>query len=122
VRRCALVVLVATTAGCGTAEPGGDITGKTIRYEVEYLGASEDALSHTALNISYSTSDGQQEQAEVSLPWTTVVGTAERGFTASVSAQFNGFGTIMCRIVADDTVIEQRSSTQDAYPVVECRS
>jgi hypothetical protein len=106
-------------AGC--SHFGDDaVTGKTIRYQVEYYGSSVDSLSHSALAITYSTSEGEQEQRNVSLPWTKSIGPATRGFTPSVKAQFNGLGTIICRIVADSDVIVTQTSREDPYAKVAC--
>ena len=92
------------------------------RVAEDELGAfyTQDLASHGALIISYSTGDGQQEQKNVSLPWTKVVGTAKPGFTASVEAQFSGFGTITCRILADSKVIQSRTSAEEPYTAVQC--
>jgi hypothetical protein len=114
------VVLAASVASCGALRPNDDITGKKIRYQVEYTNSPEDLSAHGALRISYSTNDGQQEQKNASLPWTKVVGSAKPGFKATVKAQFGGFGTISCRILADDKVIQSRTSTEQPYPEVEC--
>lgn len=119
-RLALMATLAATLASCGVFRGSDDITGKTIRYQVEYINSPQDALSKDALAISYSTNDGQQEQKNVRLPWTKVVGPAKPGFKASVRAQFNGFGTIICRIVADGAVIEEMVSNEDPYAVVEC--
>ena len=114
------VTLAASVASCGALRPGEDITGKVIRYQVEYTNSPEDLSDHDALSISYSTNDGQQEQTKVSLPWTKVVGSAKPGFKASVKAQFSGFGTIACRIIADNKVIQSRMSAEAPYSEVEC--
>lgn len=113
-----MVSLTATVSACGLG--GGDITGKSIRYQVEYTGAPEDELSHTAVFIRYSTNDGEQEQKLVGLPWTKVVGAARPGFKPSVKAQFYGFGTIACRIVANRKVIVQEMSVEGPYSVAVC--
>jgi hypothetical protein len=118
--RIVAVTLAATIAGCDAVRQSGDITGKSIRYEVEYYGSPEDALSHSALTIRYTTNEGQQEQKDVGLPWTKAVGSAKPGFKASVTAQFSGFGTIACRIVANGKVVKQQTSAEDPYAVVEC--
>ena len=119
-RRVLALVLIASTAGCGSYRGDSDILGKTIRYQVEYYDAPEDAQANSALSIEYSSTEGRQQQSDVGLPWTKVVGTAESGFTASVKAQFDGYGTIACRIVADGKVIEQQWSPTEPYPTVEC--
>jgi len=113
------VALAASVASCDALR-GGDITGKTIRYQVEYNPSAQDLVHHNALSISYSTSEGQREQKNVSLPWTRVVGTAQPGFKASVTAQFSGFGTIACRILANNKVIQSRTSAEEPYSTVEC--
>ena len=116
-----VVTLGATLAACGAGGSDADITGKTIRYQVEYSGSPLTGRAHQALVVSYSTKDGPAEQRNVGLPWTTVVGTASPGFTASVKAQFYGYGTIVCRIVADNKLIQEHTSTQEPYPTVECK-
>jgi hypothetical protein len=113
------VALAASVASCDALRDG-DITGQTIRYQVEYNPSAQDLVHHSALSISYSTSEGQREQKNVSLPWTRVVGTAQPGFKASVTAQFSGFGTIACRILADNKVIQSRTSAEEPYSIVEC--
>lgn len=114
-----VATLTATVTGCGALR-GNDIAGKTIRYQVEYSGSPQDALSNRALVIDYTTTDGRQEQRSIVLPWTKVVGVAGRGFKPSVKAQFEGFGTIACRIVADSRVIAEQTSSEEPYPTVEC--
>ena len=116
------VALLFSTGGCGFMHRDAGIADKIIRYEVGFISSPDDRLSHSALSISYSTNDGQQEQTNVALPWTKGVGAARPGFTAKVRAQFDGFGTIECRIVADGKVIDERVSAGDPYPVVECSS
>jgi len=115
-----VLALTEALAGCGDFRDSTAITGKTIRYQVEYFGSSVDTMSHSALTITYSTDEGEQQQKNVSLPWTKSIGPAGRGFTASVKAQFNGFGTISCRIVADSEVIVTQTSSLDPYAAVEC--
>lgn len=119
-RVVALTALAVLVAGCNPVRPDQGITGKTIRYQVEFFGSPVDRLSHTALNITYATSDGAETQKNVSLPWTKVIGPAGRGFTASVKAQFNGFGIIVCRIVADSKVVVKKASPQEPYAEVAC--
>ena len=115
----ALAVLAWTSAACSALDrSAGVAAGKTIRYQVGFLN-SADSSANTALSITYSTPDGMQQQQDVGLPWTAVVAAAA-GFTPSVSVQFNGFGSIECRIVADNVVIEERTSQQEPYPKVEC--
>ena len=115
-----LVATLATTvAGCG-ALSGSDITGKTIHYRLEYSGAAQDGASNRALVIDYTTNDGRREEKNSALPWTQVVGVAQRGFTPSVRAQLDGFGSIVCRIVADGKVLAQQTSADGPYPAVEC--
>lgn len=111
--------LVTTLAGCGVLRDDHAV-GKTIRYHVEYSGSAQDALSNSALVIDYMTTEGRQEQKNIVLPWTKEVKGAGRGFKPSVKAQFNGFGTIACRIVADGHFIVEQTSTEEPYPVVEC--
>jgi hypothetical protein len=107
-------------AGCGHGG-GDDITGKSIRYEVEYYGSPQTGLANRAVIISYAAPDeGVQEQRNVQLPWTKDVGGAPAGFTASVKARFYGFGTIVCRILADDELIVHETSMEEPYPQVEC--
>lgn len=74
------------------------------------------------MTLGYSTHDGQQELRNVELPWTLAVGAAGAGFTPSVKAQFYGFGSITCRILAGDKVIQQQTSSEDTYPTVECKA
>jgi hypothetical protein len=119
-RLLAVLALTEAVAGCGDFRDAAAITGKTIRYQVEYFGSAVDAQSHSALTITYSTNEGEQQQRNVSLPWTKSIGPAGRGFTASVKAQFNGFGTISCRIVADSEVIVTQTSSLDPYAEVAC--
>lgn len=113
------ITLAAVVTGCDSFHASG-ITGKTIRYQVEYTNSPEAGLDQDALSITYSTNDGQQGQKAVTLPWTKSIGTAKPGFKASVKAQFDGYGTIACRIVADGKVIQNRVSAEEPYPVVEC--
>lgn len=115
-----LAALAVPVAGCDALLSADIIAGKTIRYQVEYSGPSQDAGSDRALFVEYSTSDGPQRQTDVELPWTKVVGVAPRGFEASVKVQYDGFGDIACRIVADSTVIAEQTIIQQPYPVVEC--
>lgn len=120
VARILMVMLTAAVTGCDAFRHDGDITGKSIRYEVEYFGSPEDALSRSALHITYTTNEGQQVQKDVGLPWTKAVGSAKPGFKATVKAQFSGFGTIACRIVANGKVIKHQASAEEPYAIVEC--
>jgi hypothetical protein len=107
--------------GCGRlGHSDADIAGRTIRYQVEYDSTAVGHPSRRALNISYATNDGEQQQTDVALPWTKVVN-AGAGFTGMVKAQYAGSGLIACRIVADGKVIEQQVSV-GPYAVVECTS
>ena len=71
------------------------------------------------IEFGYSQHPGE-EQKLVPLPWNKVIATAKPGFKASVKAQFYGFGTISCRIVADGEVLQTQVSTAGPYSVVEC--
>ena len=118
---CVLLAVALPLAGCGHV--GGDISivGKSIRYEVEYFGSPQTGLANRAVIITYATSEGLKEQRNAGLPWTAAVGTAPAGFSASVTAQFYGFGTVVCRILADDELIVSVRSMEEPYPTVECR-
>lgn len=118
----AVATLAAAVAGCGGVSGSHGIAGKSIRYQVEYVGSPQTGLAHRAVLISYATNDGIQEQRNVGLPWTTVVTPAGPKLTASVQAQFYGFGTIICRILADDKLIQQHTSPEEPYPKVECKA
>lgn len=117
-----VVIVAATLAGCAGSGGADGISGKSIRYEVGYFGSPQTGSSDRALFISYSTNDGLQEQRNVGLPWAVVSGTAGSGFKASVKAQFYGFGTIICRITADDRLVQERTSAEGPYPTVECQA
>jgi len=119
---CVLLVTVGSAVGgCGRLGHGNaDIAGKTIRYQVEYDSTATGRPSQRALSISYATSDGEQQQTDVGLPWTKVVSVGA-GFTAMVRAQYAGSGLIACRVVADGKVIDQQISV-GPYAVVECSS
>ena len=117
-----LAATAALAAGCGDGGGSADIAGKSIRYQVEFYGSPQTGIAHRAVTISYSTSEGLQEQHNVGLPWTTTVGTAGRKFTPSVTAQFYGFGTIVCRILADDALVTTSASQEAPYPTVECKA
>lgn len=114
-----LLAMATVVAGCNPPGSAG-LTGKTIRYQVEYYSSALDSQSHSALTIVSSTNEGEEQQRNVSLPWTKAIGPANRGLTASVKAQFDGFGTISCRIVADGEVVVTQTSAQQPYPTVEC--
>ncbi|WP_313674239.1 hypothetical protein, partial [Mycolicibacterium sp.] len=62
-----MLALTEAVAGCGDFRDAAAITGKTIRYQVEYFGSAVDTLSHRALSITYSTNEGEQQQKNVSL-------------------------------------------------------
>lgn len=117
-----VVAFGTTVAACGGTGGDDGIAGKTIRYQVEYYGSPQTGTAHRAVTISYATDDGRQEQHDVGLPWDTAVGPASSRFTPSVKAQFYGFGTIICRILADDNVIQEKTSMEEPYPTVECQS
>lgn len=117
-----VVAFGATLSACGSSGGGDGIAGKTIRYQVEYYGSPQTGTAHRAVTISYAANDGRQEQHDVGLPWDTAVGPASSKFTPSVKAQFYGFGTIICRILADDNVIQEKASTEEPYPTVECQA
>lgn len=116
----ALLLIVAVTACSGAYSVNHNVAGKTIRYQVEYVSSPLSQLSNTAVSISYSTNDGRQEQRMVALPWTKVVGPAEAGLKPTVQAQFYGFGTISCRILADDKLVMEKVSQEGPYSVAEC--
>jgi hypothetical protein len=116
----AVTIIGALLAGCGYGGGADGITGKSIRYQVEYSGSPQTGITHRAISIVYATNEGLLEQDNVGLPWTKVVGSASPGFNASVKAQFYGFGTIICRILADDKLIQNKSSGEEPYPSVEC--
>lgn len=114
------VLAVMTANGCALASQH-NVVGKSIRYQVEYQESPLDRLSHTALSITYTTNDGPQEQKAVPLPWTIVIGTAGPRLRPSVTAQFDGYGSITCRVFADNKLIVERiSPSTDPYPAVEC--
>lgn len=123
--RCGSLALTAaalatmTATGCAVVGTN-NVAGKPIRYQVEYQASALDRLSQGALSITYTTNDGPQEQTDIVLPWMKVVGTLRSGMKPSVKAQFNGYGTIICRIFADNRLIVERTSPEDPYPVVEC--
>lgn len=118
---CVLLVAVGSAVGgCGRFGHSADTAGTTIRYQVEYDSTAAGRPSQRALRISYATKDGEQQQADVGLPWTKVV-SAGAGFTAMVRAQYAGSGLISCRVVADGKVIDQQISV-GPYAVVECAS
>ena len=117
---CVLLAVALVPAGCGH-RGDNSITGKSIRYQVEYSGSPQTGLANRAVIISYSTGEGLKEQHNVALPWTVAVGTAPAGFSASVKAQFYGYGTVVCRIVADDKLIVSVRSREEPYPTVECK-
>jgi hypothetical protein len=117
---CVLLAVALVPAGCGH-RGDNSITGKSIRYQVEYSGSPQTELANRAVTISYSTGEGLKEQHNVALPWTVAVGTAPAGFSASVTAQFYGYGTVVCRIVADDKLIVSVRSREEPYPTVECK-
>jgi hypothetical protein len=108
-------------AGCDVVGGEKSITGRSIRYQVEYSGSPQTGLANRAVIISYATGEGLKEQHNVALPWTLAVGTAPAGFSASVTAQFYGFGTVVCRILADNELIVSVTSKDEPYPTVECR-
>ena len=116
----ALALVVATTACSGAFGIDHNIVGKIIRYQVEYHSSPVGKLSNSAVSIRYSTNDGEQEQRMVTLPWTKVVGSAREGFEPTVRAQFYGFGTISCRILADGKLVMEKVSSQEPYAVAEC--
>jgi len=116
-----LLALAILPAGCGYVGGDNSIVGKSIRYQVEYSGSPHTGLANRAVIISYSTGEGTKEQHNVGLPWTVAVGTAPPGFSASVKAQFYGYGTVVCRILADDKLVVDATSTEEPYPTVECR-
>jgi hypothetical protein len=118
----AAVTSAAALVACGNGAGGDGIAGKTIRYQVEYFGSPQTGQAHRAVTISYTSHEGRQEKHLIALPWTTVVGTAHSGFTPAVKAQFYGFGTIICRILADDELIQQEMSAEEPYPTVECQA
>ena len=113
-------LVVAVTACSGAYSVNHNVVGKTIRYQVEYVSSPLSQLADRAVTISYSTNEGKQEERMVVLPWTKVVGPAKAGFKPTVRAQFLGFGTITCRILADDKLVTQKLSGQDPYAVAEC--
>ncbi len=117
-----VVTSAAALAGCEIDVGGDGIAGKTIRYQIEYFGSPQTGQAYRAITISYASNEGRQEKHLVALPWTTVVGTAHSGFTPAVKAQFYGFGTIICRILADDELIQQEMSAEEPYPTVECQA
>lgn len=123
--RCSSLALTAaalaamTATGCAIAGQH-NVSGKSIRYQVEYQASALDRLSHGALSITYTTNDGPQEQKDIQLPWTKDIGTAGPRLRPSVKAQFDGYGTIICRIFADNRLIVERTSPEDPYPVMEC--
>ena len=109
-----------TATGCSLAGQH-NVVGKSIRYQVEYQGSPLDRLSPSALSITYTTNDGLQEQAGIQLPWTEVIGTAGPQLRPSVKAQFDGYGSITCRIFADNKpIVERKSPPAEPYPAVEC--
>jgi hypothetical protein len=116
------VMLVVVLSGCGRSDDDVDIAGQSIRYEVSYSAYPPSHLVGRAIGLSYSNDDGQQDRREVALPWNAVVDTAPAGFVASVKAQFYGYGTITCRILAGDKVIRMNTSPEGTYPTVECQA
>lgn len=123
--RCGSLALTAaalatmTATGCAVVGTH-NVAGKPIRYQVDYQASALDRLSRGALSITYTTNDGPREQSDIELPWMKVVGTLRSGMKPSVKAQFNGYGTIVCRIFADNRLIVELTSPEDPYPVVEC--
>ncbi len=119
-----VVAMAAALTGCGSdggsAGAGAGAGGKSIRYQVDYFGSPQTGPANRAMTISYATKDGTTELQNVPLPWATIVDAPGAGFTASVKAQFYGFGTISCRIMVDDQLIQQYTSREDPYPKVEC--
>jgi hypothetical protein len=118
---CVLLAVALAPAGCGHVGVDNAVTGKSIRYQVEYFGSPQTGLANRAVIISYSTTEGIKEQHNVGLPWTFAVGTVPAGFSASVKAQFYGYGTVVCRILADDELVVNATSREEPYPTVECR-
>ena len=116
------LAVAAPTTGCGGRSGGSDLAGKIIRYQVEFHGSPATGTATRALFISYATEDGPREQQDVGLPWTTVVSPTSSRFTASVKAQFYGFGTIVCRILADDSLVDMQTSMEEPYPTVACKT
>ena len=109
-----------TATGCALAGQH-NVVGKSIRYQVEYQGSPLDRMSHSALSVTYTTNDGLQEQTGIQLPWTEVTGTAGPRLRPSVKAQFDGYGSITCRIFADNKlIVERKSPPEIPYPAVEC--
>jgi hypothetical protein len=117
-----VVILGAALAGCGKPGDDVDIAGQSIRYEISYSAYPPSGLLRRAISLSYSTNDGQQDQRDVPLPWNTVVDTARAGFVPSITAQFSGYGSITCRILAGDKVIQLNTSPEGTYPAVECEA
>ncbi len=115
-----LLALTAAASGCDVFRNDADVAGKTIGYQLEYYTMPGNALSRYALSISFATNDGPEQQKGVLLPWSKDIGAAQPGFTPSLKAQFNGYGTLVCRILADGEVVASAISAEDAYAVVEC--
>lgn len=117
-----VVLLGAALAGCARAGDDVDIAGQSIRYEISYSVYPPSRLTRRATTLSYTTNDGLQERRDVPLPWNAVVDTARAGFVPSVKAQFHGYGSITCRILSGDRVIQMLTSPEDTYPTVECKA
>lgn len=88
----AAALAVMTATGCAVAGQH-NVSGKSIRYQVEYQASALDRLSDGAVSITYTANDGPQEQKDIQLPWTKVIGTAGPRLRPSVKAQFDGYGT-----------------------------
>jgi hypothetical protein len=99
-------------AGCVTTQVGNQGAGKTIRYEVT-------GDSGTANNVTYMINHGEQQETNVTLPWSKEF-TADGKFQAFVvNAQNAAAGSISCKITVDGQVINQQTSNGQ-YAVVMC--
>ena len=116
-----LVMLGAVPTGCGNTGDAVAIAGQSIRYEISYSAYPQSRLVRRAISLSYATNDGQQDQRDVPLPWNAMVDTPRAGVVPSVQAQFYGYGTITCRILAGDRLIQLSTSPEGTYPTVECK-
>ena len=107
-----LIALPALFGACAFPGQLNQNAGKTIRYEVT-------GDSGVAQNVTYQVTGGQQQDTQVSLPWSKEF-TAGTGFQAFVvTAQNAGSGSISCDIAVDGKIISQQTSNGQ-YAVVTC--
>ena len=86
--------------------------GKTVRYEVS-------SNSGAANNVTYMINNGEQQDTNVTLPWSKEF-TAGQGIQPLVlNAQNAGAGSISCRILVDGSVVSEHTSNGQ-YAVVMC--